>query len=199
MTSNIKGEIRKLMVYAMPGSSASYPMFNLSEQRMIDSGSKSKKKVLKGQGKKVDQSKVENQVINAIENVLKSDNPVMEGGVIDIQKIDFNKIKKQVTPILKTAASVGLDIGAPALGAAISTAFSGNPAIGALVAKLAREALRVKTGVGRKSDVGVYKGGSKGKKYPRTECKVAPKNVSKKRTDRNELAANKYIKEHNLY
>jgi hypothetical protein len=163
-TSNIKG-MKGGSMYALPGSSAAYPMLDMVEQEMVDRDQKTKKQVLKKGGmakiKTSDQSKGENKVINAIESVLKSDNPGMKGGAFDIiEKIDFKKIKKKVTPILKGLVSVGLDVGMPALGAAVSTAFSANPAIGTFVGKLAREALRAKTGVGRKSkDVGIYEGG----------------------------------------
>jgi hypothetical protein len=167
-TSNIKG-MKGGSMYALPGSSAAYPMLDMVEQEMVDRGQKTKRQVLKKGGmakiKTPDQSKGENKVINAIESVLKSDNPGMKGGAFGIiekiEKIDFNKIKKKVTPILKGLVSVGLDVGMPALGAAVSTAFSANPAIGTFVGKLAREVLRAKTGIGRKNkDVGIYEGGS---------------------------------------
>jgi len=66
------------------------------------------------------------------------------------------------TPILKQAASKGLDIGAPVLGASVSTFLGGNPVIGAFVGN--REILKQQTGFGQKnqSQVATLIGGSVG-------------------------------------
>lgn len=62
------------------------------------------------------------------------------------------------------AISNTADYAIPALGAAASTYFTGNPEIGEAVGKSARNTLKEKTGYGVKSGgggVGIYKGGNK--------------------------------------
>jgi hypothetical protein len=209
MTSQIRGG----QMYAMPGSSASYPMFNSVEQNSIDRGKRTKKQVLSGKARSggSDQSKVENQVIRAIEGVVDKDQ--MSGGAF---KFDKKKVGDVVKVVAKTALSKGLDIGIPALGATVSTYFGGNPAIGIFVGKIVRGVLKAKTGYARDSDIGTYKGGGCKKplkKVPRKGGKCPSKaGPAKKRGERNEIVkrvmreknmnlptASKYVKEHGLY
>jgi hypothetical protein len=207
MTSNIRGG----QMYAMPGLSPAYPMFNTVELNQVNSGSKTKKQVLKGSARKPTLASVENKIISSIENVLKQDNSDMTGGALKINK---EKIKKVVTPILRTAASKGLDVGLPALGGVISTYFGANPMIGIVVGNISRQIIKEQTGLGRQSDIGVYKGGGcKAKaKAPAAKKSAAKGPGPKKRQDRNELvkkvmkeknmnlpSASKYVKEHGLY
>jgi len=141
-TSQIKGG----NMYVLPGSSAAYPMFNMVEQDLIDRGKMTKRQTLKGNARKFGkQSEVASDVAQAIE----SSGSELSGGAID-----FKKIKRVATPILKLAASRGLDVGLPALGASVSTFLGGDPAIGRFVGKLGRDIIKQQTGFGRKNQSG---------------------------------------------
>ena len=222
LTSNIRGgnhpgSSSARGHYVLPGSSAAYPMFNMVEQDLIDSGKLTKKQILKGNARKsVKQSEVASDIAQAIESS-------MGGSELSGGAIDFKKIKRVAIPILKLAASRGLDVGLPALGASVSTFLGGNPLVGAFVGKLGRDILKQQTGLGRKlnrtTDVAEYKGGSHyKKKAPQKKApqkgtghKAKPK-VSGGRNKRNEIVkkimkeknlslpqASKYVKEHGLY
>ena len=126
-------------MYAMPGSSATYPMLDMVSQRIYDKGASSKGEAImkvqpsrpvapskKGGAskKKPTQSQVAQEIAQAFES------EEMSGG-----SISWDKVKKVATPILKIAISKGLDVGAPALGTAVGS-LVGQPAIGAMVGKL---------------------------------------------------------------
>ena len=194
------------MMYAQPGSSAAYPMLNMVEQDLVDRGVKSKQRVLEG-GSMMHQSKLEHKVIKALENSFNHNE--LRGGAIDIEKI-----KAVAGPVIKAVAKKGMDIGLPALGGVVGTYF-GNPVVGVIVGKLAREAIKGATGFGLKGrgGVGVYSGGKAKGAKKRAPKKTAPKkgNSNMSREKRNQLVkkvmkerhlslpeASKYIKEHNL-
>ena len=197
-------------MYAMPGSSATYPVLDMVSQRIYDKGKSSKGEAImkvqpsrpvapSKQGgaskKKPKQSQVAQEIAQAFEN------EEMTGG-----SINWDKVKKVATPILKQAISKGLDVGAPALGTAVGS-LVGQPAVGALVGKLGRELLRGTTGVGRKpkqsKDVGVYHGGAKFKPKAKEQSGRNKRNeIVKKVMKEKGLSlpqASKYVKENNLY
>lgn len=198
-------------MYAMPGSSATYPMLDMVSQRIYDKGKPSKGEAImkvqpsrpsapkrRGGASKPTQSDVAGEIAQALTG------KGMSGGAIN-----WDKVKKVATPILKKAISKGLDVGAPALGAAVGTAIGGpgGASIGGMVGKLGRELIKETTGYGRKpkqsKDVGVYHGGAKPKAKPKAQGGRNKRNEIVKKVMREKgmslPQASKYVKEHNLY
>ena len=130
----------------------------------------------------------------------------MSGG-----SINWGKVKRIATPILKKAISKGLDVGAPALGASVAGLIAGPEAgpVGAMVGKLGREMIKESTGYGQNlkenKDIGIYRGGSskskpkpKAKPKPKPRAKPKPKNEVQSRRDKRNDKVREIMKERNV-
>jgi hypothetical protein len=216
--------------FIQPGSSAAYPMYNATTLNKINKGELSQTQAMRGNGIKKNMKNkykyFEKELIDNLDKVLSPKEK--QGG-----KISLAKIKKAAMPVLKQVGksikdksldiakdigkdglSSALDYVIPAIGAAVTTAFSMNPAIGAAAGALARKVLQEKTGLGVSvKGVGVYEGGNYKKKavtkvaYRKEEKKprkanqrcLIVKKVMKEHPGMKLCEASKYVKEHNLY
>ena len=143
-------------MYAMPGSSATYPMLDMVSQRIYDRGRPSKGEALmkvrptrpvapstqkKGgaKSKKLTHKQLAQEIAMAL-------NDEMVGGAID-----WEQIKQISKPYLKKGITMGLNVGVPALSKAIGKALGGEE--GEMVGKVARDLIKKQTGYGRKQQM----------------------------------------------
>ena len=142
-------------MYAMPGSSATYPMLDMVSQRIYDRGRPSKGEALmkvrptrpvapstkKGgaKAKKLTNKQLAHEIALAL-------NEEMVGGAID-----WGHVKKVATPYLKKGITLGLNVGVSALSKAIGKALGGEEGemVGEMVGKVARDLIKSKTGYAR--------------------------------------------------
>ena len=148
-------------MYAMPGSSATYPMLDMISQRIYDEGRPSKGEALmkvrptrpvapstrkKGgaKAKKLTQKQLAHEIALAL-------NEEMAGGAID-----WERVRQIANPYLKKGITMGLNVGVPALSKAIGQAIGGKDGavIGEIIGKHARALIKSKTGYAREMDGG---------------------------------------------
>ena len=149
-------------MYAMPGSSTTYPMLGFVSQRIYDQGRPSKGEAImkvrpqapqrplapssrkKGgaKAKKLTHKQLAQEIAMAL-------NDEMVGGAIDWQEV-----KKISKPYLKKGITLGLNV-VPAFSKAIGKALGGEEGemVSEMVGKVARDLIKKQTGYGRKQQM----------------------------------------------